>query len=163
MLYLNDILKYIYIYLPKKYMISWKSIKIKGIAFLKAILVLGILRLLNVQFADEKVARSTRNIYIYDLIERKPIAIKKCTIQKEYESRRDQKGRETTSTTTEKEVTDTGQDPKTLEKQKHTISRLLGGLPAKLGIVFFVFRMCLCFFVFLRSPRCLAAASIQIH
>ena len=51
---------------------------------MKAILVLGILRLLNVQFADEKVARSARNIciYIYDLMERKPIAIKKCTIQK---------------------------------------------------------------------------------
>ena len=93
-----------------------------------------------------------QGIYIYDLIERKPIAIKKCTIQKEYESRRDQKGKETTSTTTEKEVTDTGQDPKTLEKQKHTISRLLGGLPAKLGIVFFVFRMCV-FFCFSKIPQ----------
>ena len=128
-------------------MISWKSIKIKGIAFLKAILVLGILRLLNVQFADEKVARSTRNIYIYDLIERKPIAIKKCTIQKEYESRRDQKGKETTSTTTEKEVTDTGQDPKTLEKQKHTISRLGGGSQPSWEL-FFLFFECVCVFLF---------------
>ena len=83
---------------------------------------------------------------------------------KEYESRRDQKGKETTSTTTEKEVTDTGQDPKTLEKQKkHTISRLLGGGSQPSWELCFFFRMCLCFFVFLRSPRCLAAASIQIH
>ena len=73
---------------------------------------------------------------------------------KEYESRRDQKGKETTSTTTEKEVTDTGQDPKTLEKQKkHTISRLLGGgLPAKLGIVFF-FSNVFVFFCFSKIPQ----------
>ena len=87
-------------------------------------------------------------IYICDLIERKPIAIKKCTIQKEYESRRDQKGKETTSTTTEKEVTDTGQDPKTLEKQKHTISRLLGGGSQPSWELFFLFFECVCVFLF---------------
>ena len=68
---------------------------------------------------------------------------------KEYESRRDQKGKETTSTTTEKEVTDTGQDPKTLEKQKkHTISRLLGGgAPSQAGNCVFFFE-CVCVFLF---------------
>jgi hypothetical protein len=61
-------------------------------------------------------------------------------------------------------VTDTGQAPKTLEKQKHTLvlDSWGGGSQPSWELCFFI-RMCLCFFVFLRSPRCLAAASIQIH
>jgi len=43
-----------------------KKNKINGIAFLKAILISGILYLLCVRFADEKVAFSAKNIiYIY--------------------------------------------------------------------------------------------------
>ena len=58
-----------------------KNNKINGIACLKALLISGILYLLCVQFADEKVAFSARNnvlyIYMCYLREGKPIALKK--------------------------------------------------------------------------------------
>jgi len=50
-------------------------------------------------------------------------------------------------------VTDTGQDPKTLEKQKHTISRLLGGAPSQAGNCFFCFSNVFVFFCFSKIPQ----------